>query len=387
MRFISCIVPDISSRLRKITYDMRKSRIANRENPIKNQLMVVRNAQKGAGGTVLELPQLIFGSSALGNLYQELDVPAKRAIVGNWFQKTTPPVCIDSAGKYGAGLALEEIGDALRSLEVSPDDVIISNKLGWKRVPLTAAEPTFEPGVWKNLDHDAVQAINYKGIRDCWKQGNDLLGAPFRAQLLSIHDPDEYLAASVSPAERLKRLDDIREAYRALKELKNEGNATAIGIGSKEWTVIRELVQEVELDWVMLAGSFTIRTHPEDLLHFINELKRSGIYVINSALFNSGFLVGGSYFDYKRVTPESDGELYEWRNRFFEICRQYDVTPADACVEFGFAPDAVGSIAMNTTRPERIAENVESLSKRAPLEFWNRLRGDKIIAVTPEELR
>jgi len=53
----------------------------------------------------------------------------------------------DSAGKYGAGLALEVLGQCLEELNVPPEKVVISNKLAWKRIPLPeGAEPTFEPG-------------------------------------------------------------------------------------------------------------------------------------------------------------------------------------------------------------------------------------------------
>jgi hypothetical protein len=47
-----------------------------------------------------------------------------------------------------------------QELGVEPDKVLISNKLAWKRVPLTTPEPTFEPGVWVNLKNDAVQDIS-----------------------------------------------------------------------------------------------------------------------------------------------------------------------------------------------------------------------------------
>ena len=43
---------------------------------------------------------------------------------------------------------------------------IISNKLGWIRTKLTAAEPTFEKGIWKGLKFDAVQSIGYERILD-----------------------------------------------------------------------------------------------------------------------------------------------------------------------------------------------------------------------------
>ena len=61
----------------------------------------------------LELPKIIFGSSALGNLYGIVPDETKLSIVENWIQHQPNPV-IDSAGKYGAGLALENIGRCLK---------------------------------------------------------------------------------------------------------------------------------------------------------------------------------------------------------------------------------------------------------------------------------
>lgn len=349
--------------------------------------MASMSDRRTIGSTGIEVPEVIFGTSALGNLYQELDEASKRHLVSSWFEEMEPPVSIDSAGKYGAGLALEEIGDALRALNISPDRIIISNKLGWKRVPLHGAEPTFEPGVWKNLHHDAVQSISYDGIVECWQQGNDLLGAPYSAALLSVHDPDEYLAAATGAGDRRRRWTDILDAYHALADLKRQGKAAAIGVGSKDWRVIRDLVVEIDLDWIMLAGSLTVYTHPHELLDFITELGENDVFVINSALFNAGFLVGGSYFDYKAVTPESEPELFRWREAFFGSCKEFEVNPADVCVEFGLAPQAVKAVAMNTTRPERIAENVKVVEKRAPPEFWKSLVEKGLISVTPGALR
>ena len=62
----------------------------------------------------LELPKIIFGSSALGNLYRIVPDATKLSIVENWIRFQRKAV-IDSAGKYGAGLALENIGRFLKN--------------------------------------------------------------------------------------------------------------------------------------------------------------------------------------------------------------------------------------------------------------------------------
>src|SRR5438067_988600 len=103
----------------------------------------------------ISLPKVIFGTSGLGNLYVALSDEVKCAIVAESVRCSPKPAVFDSAGKYGAGLALESLGKSLAQLKISPSNVLISNKLGWLRTPLKTPEPTFEPGVWRDLKYDA----------------------------------------------------------------------------------------------------------------------------------------------------------------------------------------------------------------------------------------
>ena len=184
------------------------------------------------------LPRVIFGTSSLGNLFAEPTHAEKKAVVEQILEANAPATPVfDSAGKYGAGLALEELGACLAELGVAPERVLISNKLGWKRVPLTTPEPTFEPGAWVNLKNDAVQAISYEGILECYEQGNGLLGK-YEARIVSVHDPDEYLSAAADDADLQARKADVLGAYKALAELKAAGKVDSIGVGAKDISVI-----------------------------------------------------------------------------------------------------------------------------------------------------
>lgn len=82
------------------------------------------------------MPPIIFGTSCLGNLYQALYDDVKLEIIKEWFRCVEFPVVIDTAGKYGAGLALEVIGQGLHKMGIKPNEIIISNKLGWLRTSL-----------------------------------------------------------------------------------------------------------------------------------------------------------------------------------------------------------------------------------------------------------
>jgi D-threo-aldose 1-dehydrogenase len=302
----------------------------------------------------------------------------KRGIVENWLKSQPRPV-IDSAGKYGAGLALENIGRYLKQLGAAPDQVLLSNKLGWKRVPLTTPEPTFEKGAWFGLEHDAAQHISYQGILECYHQGNDLLG-DYSAQLVSVHDPDEYLAASKDPEEAARRYEDILGAYRALVELREQGSVQAVGVGSKDWNIIQRLVHDgASLDWVMLANSFTLYTHPVEVLDFLAELQRAGITIINSAVFNAGFLIGGKYFDYAVITETSHPEAFAWRERFLALCSGHAVTPAHACCQFGLSAPGIAALALNTSNPENVARNTAMTQTPLPPEFWQALKDASLL--------
>jgi D-threo-aldose 1-dehydrogenase len=335
---------------------------------------------RALGKTGLVVPPVIFGTSCLGNLYEVVADDEKLSIVSEIIKHSPAPVVFDSAGKYGAGLALEALGDSLRKLGVPPSQVIISNKLGWYRVPLRGPEPTFERGVWAGIQHDAESRISDEGILKCYQQGRALLGGAFHTDLVSVHDPDEFLAAAKTPEERKQRFANVLGAYRALFELKRSGVVKAVGVGAKDWRIIREIANNVPLDWVMFACSLTVYSHPEELLDFMAELHAGGVGMINSAVFNAGFLVGGEWFDYRKPDPVKDTLLFAWREKFLALCKKFDVKPADVCVQFGLAVPGLVSVALNTGHPERIKQNVASATNEIPSALWRSLKEAGLVA-------
>ncbi|MBC8034059.1 MAG: aldo/keto reductase [Chitinophagaceae bacterium] len=319
-----------------------------------------------------QLPPVIFGTSGLGNIYEAIPYEVKRAIVAECIAHSPGIPVFDSAGKYGAGLALEVLGQCLKELNVKPEDVIISNKLAWYQTELKTPEPTFERDIWKELKNDAVQKISYEGILECFHQGNELLG-DYNSGMASVHDPDEYLATAATPEEEDKLYSDILDAYRALQTLKEQGQVASIGVGSKDWKVIQRISKDVKLDWVMIANSLTLHSHPADLIEFIADLHAKGVSVVNSAVFNGGFLIGSDFYNYREVdrnTPEGR-QLFEWRASFFAVCKEFHIAPAEACFNFGFRVPGVVSVALSTTKPEKVKRNVEMSTKEIPVEFWD----------------
>ena len=317
----------------------------------------------------MKLTPVIFGTSCLGNLYKEIPMETKVAIAAEWFKAFERPV-IDSAGKYGAGLSLECIGKALKTLGKKNGDLTISVKLGWRRSRRLnpGEEPTFEPGAWEGLEYDAVQDISYDGIMRCYAEAKELLGG-FPIDLVSVHDPDEYLAAK--DAKNAKA--DILGAYRALFELKARGEAESVGIGSKDWRVIEMLWRDgVKFDWVMFACQPTILVHPPELISFVNELKSAGVTLIDSAVFNGGFLIGSDMLDYRKADPKKDAAAFAFRSCYLELCSRYGLDPAAPAVEYAYRL-GFDAVALNTASPHRILKNAAYANAKAPEAFWREL--------------
>src|SRR5204863_8419088 len=127
----------------------------------------------------------------------------------------------------------------------------------------------------------------------------------------------------------------------------------------------------------------TIKRHPQDLLNFMIELDAKGVTIINSAVFHSGFLAGGGYFDYTLIKPDTpkNDALFKWRDDFFEICNQFNIKPATACVQFALHVPGVNSIALNTTHPNRVKENLDMVNADILIEFWEGLQSKGLIEI------
>tara|TARA_R110002124_G_scaffold287257_7_gene472041 strand:- start:6053 stop:7087 length:1035 start_codon:yes stop_codon:yes gene_type:complete len=339
---------------------------------------------KPFGKTGLYFPSIIFGSSALGNLFQAYSKADKKAILKEAFNRTSPNTVFDTAGKYGAGLALEVLGEFLAEERIPRSNVIITNKLGWTRVPLTTPEPQFEPNIWKGIHHDAVQKISYEGILECFEKDNALLQG-YVPQLISLHDPDEFLAKAKTKEERALLWEELIGAITAMKELKEAGKVNGVGVGAKDWKTTREIYSRVPLDYVMVANSLSLIHHPPELMDFLELLRKDNVGIIIAAIFQSGFLTGEDYFDYKKLNssdPEDQMKI-QWRTAFFEVCQKYDVAPFHACIQFSLMVPGVSSVALSVNKPELVEKNILASETSLPKEFWKELKDKSLISDFP----
>jgi D-threo-aldose 1-dehydrogenase len=315
--------------------------------------------------TALEPGVIGLGVAPLGNLYSEVSEADAQATLSaaerhaiRWF---------DVAPLYGYGMAEERLG---RYLQHSPlPRPIISTKVGRVLEPSATAPapdhfvaaPKFRP----------VFDYSRRGIELSYKDSLRRLGLD-RVQMLLLHDVDR-LHHATRHRSLVKQLFD--EALPTLRQIKAEGRVDAIGLGINEWDIGYEILASAPIDCVLLAGRYTLLDQSAFSSGFLDACARQGVSVLAGGVFNSGFLAGGSYYDYH---PASDA-LIERRNSLLKVCRRHSVTLPAAAIQFTAAHPAVVSIAVGARSAMEVDSIMEGSRARIPPEFWLELREAHII--------
>jgi D-threo-aldose 1-dehydrogenase len=312
----------------------------------------------------------MFGTGALGNALRSIPDPTKQAIIGEWFRHVAPPVFIDLACQHDTGGALQVLERSLDRLDIAPSEIILNCGLSWRRGSLTGEELL------------AKQYIIGDGNLAGWDVARRLLSGRYDPQLVCLHAPDEYLTSVTSPVEHDQRFESILTTLRALVELKTAGQVAGVGAAARDWRIIQAIDAAVDLDWVMIAGSLTVMHHPPELLDFIASLAERQIAVVNAAVFHGGFLVGSQRLSGRVADPEDspDQGFIGWRKSFVALCHGHGISPAHACIQFGLSAPGIVAVALDTTHPDRVAENVESVLTTVPSSLWASMKEERLLA-------
>jgi D-threo-aldose 1-dehydrogenase len=204
------------------------------------------------------------------------------------------------------------------------------------------------------------------GVRRSLEESLERLGL-HRIDVALIHDPDDHHDWAV------------REAYPALRALRDEGLLGAVGVGMNQSAMLARLVSEVDLDVVMLAGRYTLleQSALDDLLPRCEE---RGVAVIAAGVFNSGLLArprppADATYDYG-VAPHS---VRVRANRIADVCERHGVTLPQAALHFPLAHPAVRSVLMGARTPDEATGNAALCDSPVPGELWDELHAEDLL--------
>jgi D-threo-aldose 1-dehydrogenase len=283
------------------------------------------------GGSGTRVPPIIFGTAALGNVPRIIPEQRKLAICGEWFKHVEPPVWVDVAYHGGDGVALETLSRVLRRIDIPGDEVVVHLTLDSNQLP------------------------------DDWQKSCQWLGDEYRPKLLSVCQPGD-------------------EVCRVAGELKAAGMVSGVGIATKDVTALQSVA--FSFDWLVLANGFSLLRHPPELREHMGELSERQIPVIISRVFAGGFLVGGNRLDGRILNGDdpADRSILAWRKSFVALCEGHGITPAHACIQFALSAPAVVAMLIETSYPDRVVENIRSVSQKVPDNFWAAMREEGLLS-------
>ncbi len=305
----------------------------------------------------------------MGNLYRAIsDEQAAATVEAAWNAGIR---YFDTAPHYGLGLSERRIGQVLAGKP--REEFVLSTKVGRVLVPSPATRDARDPegfdvpaGLRREWDPSEA------GVRRSIEQSLERLGLEY-IDIAYLHDPDVYSME-----------DAVKSALPALEKLRAEGLVRAIGVGTNTAGAAMECVESASLDFLMLAGRFTMLEQPgsdgrpgEGLLDRCLEL---GTGVVSVGVYNSGILAkpdlpSDAHYNYSRVS----GEILERARLLARVCSEHGVELPTAAIQFPFRHPAVVNVTVGASRPEQISNSAERMSSEVPEELWQDLQKQGLI--------
>lgn len=308
----------------------------------------------------IEVGRFSLGAAPLGNLYSVVSDDDARATVDAAWELGVRT--FDTAPLYGHGLSETRLGAALR--DRPRDEYVLASKVGRVLVPDGSGGPD-GPTIFEDTPPaHPVFDFSHDGVLRSVEASLMRLGHD-RVDLLHVHDPDDHVA------------DALAGAFPTLVRLRDEGVVRAIGVGLNQAPLAARLVREVDLDWVLLAGRYTLldQSALDDLLPTCRE---QGVTVMAAGVFNSGLLADprpGATYDY---APASAERLDQAR-RLAAVCDRHGVPLAAAALQLPLGHPAVATVLVGARSAEEVRVDHELLSLPIPDDLWAELQADGLL--------
>tara|TARA_B100002003_G_C14118257_1_gene537815 strand:+ start:769 stop:1776 length:1008 start_codon:yes stop_codon:yes gene_type:complete len=319
----------------------------------------------------LKIKNISYGTAVLGNYYEVFSNDEASKVINKAFDLGIN--YFDTAPLYGFGLSEHRVGMNLQLKE--RDSYILSTKVG--RLLSPAGPKEIDRGAWKGgLNFNPYYDYSYDGTMRCIEQSMHRLGIS-KIDILHIHDVDYFTHKEKHLVEKYFS-EAIKGAYKALEELRRNGNISAISIGINEFEMAERFLKEVDVDCVMLAGRYTL-LEQNSLKTFLPLCEKNKVDILLAAPFNSGILAGNENnlnWNYAKASKELIDKVHSLK----KICGNYNIPLAAAAIQFPLAHPVVKTVVTGAVNVKELEDNVSYLDVKIPNDFWQELKALDLIA-------
>jgi len=319
-------------------------------------------------GRKLSFTTLGFGSAPLGNYLRPLsEKDCDETLEAAW---NCGMRYFDTAPLYGFGLSELRVGRLLK--KVDRKDYVISTKVG--RLFEKCEKNEVNSGFF--IDTPQLRFYydySYDGVMRSYQESLQRLGID-NVDILYVHDVDAFNHGGREASEAaIRQLLDLG-GWKALTELRDSGDISAIGAGVNEWQPCARLLELADPDLFLLAGRYTL-LEQEPIDHLFPQCAEKGAGVVIGGPYNSGVLAGQPTYNYAEIPDE----IMQRVRAIDEVCKAHGVPMVRAALHFVAAHPIVVSVIPGGQNVKETLQNASLLEEKIPAAFWDDLKARKLI--------
>lgn len=329
----------------------------------------------------IQLTEMGFGGAPLGNLYRKIsDEDAQSALQAAYEHGIR---YFDTAPQYGLGRSEVRFGQAIKRFDRNA--IQLSTKIG--RLLFDCEPDEVTPEAFVDVPQKRIVFdYSYDGVMRSYEASRERLEVD-HADILFVHDVCAFSQGSQEKSDaRVHELFDLG-GYRALTELKEAGEISAIGAGVNEWQVCEKLLGLADFDCFLLAGRYTL-LEQDSLESFLPLCEKRDVGIILGGPYNSGILATGAVPGAKYNYADAPPEILERVRKIEEICAAHSVPLIAAALQFVLGHPSVKTVVPGAVNAHEVEANLALLKTPIPPSFWSDLRASGLIrsdAPLPED--
>jgi len=321
------------------------------------------------GGCSIPFTTLGFGSAPLGNFLRVLsEENCNETVASAW---NCGMRYFDTAPLYGLGLSEGRVGRILQ--QHKRDDYVLSTKVGRLLEPSDESDERLKGFFLETPPVRFFYDYSYDGVMRSYEESLVRLGLD-RVDILFVHDVDSFSHGDTEGWEaRIRELVD-QGGWRALSELRDNGDVLALGAGVNEWEPCARMLEVTDPDLFLLAGRYTLlEQEPIDTL--FPQCTDRGVGIVIGGPYNSGILAGRSTFNYGDIPADVAARVRE----LDAVCQAHKVPLPRAALQFVLAHPLVVSVIPGPQSMEETEQNAALLDEPVPVALWDELKNKNLL--------